>query len=223
MLNTQTIFCVENEQGSLSESRDSCRQNLMRRVTLEPDWVSQQDGAPTLFVSARFPNTPPPVMGFRHCVSTPQRYMHGLSVHEHALYRFTDGSPMDARTFNNLHHVSQPAICYRQGETVVPLDRSDSFPKPRKISLPGSTTTLEFGDEFLESDRHCERSRKSVVSQTFPVKLHDMLSSPSFSHLIAWMPHGRAWKVLKIKVFEERVLPQYFRSGRYSSFMRQVS
>lgn len=226
MLNTQTIICVEKEQGFLSEPTDFCRQRPMRRVTLEPDWVRPQNGSPALIVSSRYPiqNTPQPLMGFRHCASTPQRYRNGVSVDEPSMYRYTDGSPMDEQIFNNLHHISQPSpALHFQAETAAPLDLSNSFPKPRKISLPGSTSALQIGDEAFESSRQYGRIRKSVVSQSFPVKLHDMLSSPSFSHLIAWMPHGRAWKVLKIQEFEERVLPLYFRSGRYSSFMRQVS
>jgi len=39
----------------------------------------------------------------------------------------------------------------------------------------------------------------------------------------AWLPHGRSWRILQQKAFEERVIPLYFRHGRYSSFARQVN
>lgn len=58
---------------------------------------------------------------------------------------------------------------------------------------------------------------------TFPVKLHMILSNPEFQDIIAWLPHGRSWRILQQKAFEERVIPLYFRHGRYSSFARQVN
>jgi hypothetical protein len=44
-------------------------------------------------------------------------------------------------------------------------------------------------------------------SQRFPVKLYALLSQPQLSHIIAWMPHGRSWKVLKPREFEASILP----------------
>mmetsp|Transcript_41559 Transcript_41559/g.60818 ORF Transcript_41559/g.60818 Transcript_41559/m.60818 type:complete len:652 (+) Transcript_41559:255-2210(+) len=57
----------------------------------------------------------------------------------------------------------------------------------------------------------------------FPVKLHRILSNPEFRDIITWLPHGRSWRVLKPKAFEERVIPLYFRHAKYASFMRQVN
>jgi len=57
----------------------------------------------------------------------------------------------------------------------------------------------------------------------FPVKLHRILSNPEYSDIVSWLPHGRSWRVLKPKAFEEKVIPLYFRHAKYASFMRQVS
>lgn len=57
----------------------------------------------------------------------------------------------------------------------------------------------------------------------FPVKLHRILSNQEFSDVICWLPHGRSWRVLKPKAFEEKVIPLYFRHAKYASFMRQVN
>jgi hypothetical protein len=59
-------------------------------------------------------------------------------------------------------------------------------------------------------------------SPTFPVKLHLILSTKEFAKIVAWLPHGRAWRILDHKALEEKVIPLYFRHGRYSSFARQV-
>lgn len=36
-------------------------------------------------------------------------------------------------------------------------------------------------------------------AQTFPMKLHSILSSPEFQDIIAWLPHGRAWRILQVR------------------------
>lgn len=64
---------------------------------------------------------------------------------------------------------------------------------------------------------------KLPKSASFPVKLHEMLSNPLYSDLITWSDNGTSWRVLQAQYFEEIVLPQYFRSQRYTSFMRQAS
>lgn len=63
----------------------------------------------------------------------------------------------------------------------------------------------------------------SAKEPTFPVKLQMIISNPDFGDIIAWLPHGRSWRILQQKAFEERVIPLYFRHGRYSSFARQVN
>lgn len=66
-------------------------------------------------------------------------------------------------------------------------------------------------------------SQPSVKEPTFPVKLYMILSNPEFKDIITWLPHGRSWRIIQQKAFEEHVLPLYFRHGRYSSFSRQVN
>uniref|UniRef100_A0A7S4SJD5 HSF-type DNA-binding domain-containing protein n=1 Tax=Ditylum brightwellii TaxID=49249 RepID=A0A7S4SJD5_9STRA len=63
----------------------------------------------------------------------------------------------------------------------------------------------------------------SAKESSFPIKLHRILCNPDFHGIISWLPHGRSWRVLKPKAFEEKVIPIYFRHCRYSSFMRQVN
>ena len=63
---------------------------------------------------------------------------------------------------------------------------------------------------------------KSNSSSNFPSKLHEILSRDDITDIIAWAPHGRSWRVLRPKEFEE-IIPQYFRHGKYHSFTRQVN
>lgn len=66
------------------------------------------------------------------------------------------------------------------------------------------------------------RSSKGGGSN-FPAKLHDILSRTDITDIISWSPHGRAWRVLKPKAFEEKIIPKYFRHCKYNSFTRQVN
>jgi hypothetical protein len=61
---------------------------------------------------------------------------------------------------------------------------------------------------------------QSIVS--FPTKLYAILTDAKYADFVTWLPHGRAWRILKQKSFEKEVIPKHFRSSRYASFMRQV-
>ncbi|CAJ1950285.1 unnamed protein product [Cylindrotheca closterium] len=66
-------------------------------------------------------------------------------------------------------------------------------------------------------------SSKQTSELNFPAKLFVILSTPGYSDIICWLPHGRSWRVLQPQQFEEKVLPHFFRHGRYASFTRQVN
>jgi len=43
----------------------------------------------------------------------------------------------------------------------------------------------------------------SIRVQKFPVKLYVILAQKEFKDIITWMPHGRAWKVLKYVLYNQ--------------------
>jgi hypothetical protein len=57
----------------------------------------------------------------------------------------------------------------------------------------------------------------------FPAKMHAILSRADLADVVAWMPHGRSWRVLKPREFETRVIPTYFEHAKFSSFIRQAN
>jgi len=63
----------------------------------------------------------------------------------------------------------------------------------------------------------------NIDDMSFSEKVHSILSNPAYGDCIAWMPHGRAFKVTAPLVFEREVLPKYFGHGRYSSFLRSLN
>ena len=83
-----------------------------------------------------------------------------------------------------------------------------------------TTTTASGGGNGSSAST---KSIKEIRSAKLPVKLEHMLSDSSLSSIVGWMPHGRAWKVFKINEFTDKVLPRYFESSNYNSFIRIVN
>jgi len=97
--------------------------------------------------------------------------------------------------------------------------------------LPGAAaTTVQHQQAAPDLSGYRDYSRFSDAASSaaskdhsFPMKLHKILSEPENAEYITWLPHGRSWRVLKPKAFEEKVIPKYFRHAKYASFMRQVN
>ena len=87
------------------------------------------------------------------------------------------------------------------------------------------STSDKYRDFSKVANEHNEFGKEDPPGKEppFPVKLHRILSNPEYSDMISWLPHGRSWRVLKPKAFEEKVIPLYFRHAKYASFMRQVN
>lgn len=132
-----------------------------------------------------------------------------------------------------------PALLKSPAETSVPPKEpavaSISRPVSSAPSIAEKTKTDDFNDLKCTyrdySHIPAPKNKRAVPSSlkgcpkepTFPAKLHRILSSQQFRHVITWLPHGRAWKILDQEVFEEQVIPLFFKHGHYSSFARQVN
>lgn len=58
---------------------------------------------------------------------------------------------------------------------------------------------------------------------SFSEKVHYLLSHEEFHDCIAWLDHGRAFRILVPKFLEERkVLQTFFGHNRYSYFLTQL-
>ena len=86
-----------------------------------------------------------------------------------------------------------------------------------------------FLNKSISRDTNCDVSIVSNPSpayirvQKLTVKLNAMLSNPELSTIITWLPHGRSWKILKQKEFVSTVMPNYFESNNYKSFLRLLN
>ncbi|KAL3802041.1 hypothetical protein HJC23_010797, partial [Cyclotella cryptica] len=60
-------------------------------------------------------------------------------------------------------------------------------------------------------------------AQNFPAKLHQIVSTPGYQHIIAWLPHGRSWHVRNKELLVSVVLKEHFSHSHFESFNRQVN
>lgn len=49
-----------------------------------------------------------------------------------------------------------------------------------------------------------------------------VLSDKRYSHVITWMPSGKSFNILKPKAFVAEILPEHFKTAKYSSFTRKL-
>ena len=81
-------------------------------------------------------------------------------------------------------------------------------------------TYRDFSNYIKEGNR-IEKHKK--CDRNFPALLHTILSNDQYSHIISWMPHGRAWKIHDKDLLMEEVVPEFFGQSKYASFARQLS
>jgi HSF-type DNA-binding len=81
---------------------------------------------------------------------------------------------------------------------------------------------------------HCDTAQSSDAAEAannkeiFPCRLMAILNDPTLSDVVAWLPHGRSFVVLRPDIFTEQVLPKYVpsvdsRAAKYPSFTRKVN
>ena len=147
--------------------------------------------------------------------SQAQRLHHGgLSSIDPSKYQQTPGMPRSAASFNDAHSMvpTNTAPVHQQ------FDRMDPSSSIRRLD-PSMSLLLKVSGQGVEKRR---AQSELDMNLPFPVKLHYILSNPKYQDCVAWLPHGRAWRILKPKTFEKTVIPKFFRSATYASFMRQV-
>ena len=65
--------------------------------------------------------------------------------------------------------------------------------------------------------------------EIFPQRLLAILNDPTLTEVVAWLPHGRSFVIIRPGVFTEQVLPKYLpptdarSSTKYASFTRKLN
>ena len=122
---------------------------------------------------------------------------------------------IENNTRNKAAHIKQNGTTYvYQDFSRVQPDRYDP---DDEVSTSISPLMPNAGSHLIDA------TTPDIRIQKLPAKLDAMLSNPEISHIITWMPHGRAWKVLRPKDFVKEVAPKYFEYPNYNSFVRLVN
>jgi len=75
----------------------------------------------------------------------------------------------------------------------------------------------------IKSDENQKDGRRGAQ---FPWKLHDLLEQvekDGMSHIISWLPGGKAFKVHKKEEFCYKIMPHYFSSNKYKTWQRSLN
>ena len=93
-----------------------------------------------------------------------------------------------------------------------------------KIASPTNQKT-----GYLYIDRANEKDDDPLTPLTpfgstpnFPAKMYAILANTTFNSSVEWLPHGRSWRILNQKSFEQSILPTFFGHFKFASFLRQA-
>lgn len=68
----------------------------------------------------------------------------------------------------------------------------------------------------------CPNEKEYISNMNFPQRLMEMLSNENNSDIVTWLPHGKAFLIIKKSKFNSYILPKYFNGTKYSSFTRKL-
>ncbi|KAL3804128.1 hypothetical protein HJC23_013647 [Cyclotella cryptica] len=110
-----------------------------------------------------------------------------------------------------------------------PCNKNDGslLPGPHRKKRIVEATIIDhtYADYSTYQIAHVDFSNELKGSniETFPRKLHYILSKQEYRHIISWMPHGRAWKILDKELLVSVVCKEQFKHEKFESFNRQVN
>lgn len=124
----------------------------------------------------------------------------------------------DTASFNNRDYAS-PSM---------PSDGNISlYPSPSEDTYARINRAMERNDyrDFSHLQKYEVTREASLLKkqQSFPMKLHEILACQEYNHVVTWLPHGRAWKVLNDDMLVDQVLGRFFNHKSRASFLRQVN
>lgn len=126
-------------------------------------------------------------------------------------------------TLNPLANVlAHPAVV-----TNMATQKRQSTQAPVGALVRGKPNMVVYRDASLLPDPIIVESKKSSRAESFPAKVHRMLSQleqqEGGTDIASFLPHGRAFIIHKPKMFTEQIMPNYFRMSHFSSFQRQLN
>ena len=79
--------------------------------------------------------------------------------------------------------------------------------------------------EAIEYQKAVLKRNLNHIKLPFPWKVQEMLADvekEGKSHIVAWLPHGKSFRVIKEAEFVSSIMPSYFNQSKFTSFTRQL-
>ena len=197
--------------GSSGDASDSCDAD-------NDDIASGGFAGPIPAPFSRSASEPEPALAMTPETAYPLRRTRGIELHVH----------MFSPEYLNCSEVPDHAI---QEELDVAMERAraarggegDRRSSPPPTALVGEGRSASVGSLAVGDVPVRKRPSTAHGKATFPTSLFAILADPTLSDVVRWMPHGRSWKIVDQKEFDERVLSCYFNQSKRTSFVRQVN
>ena len=87
--------------------------------------------------------------------------------------------------------------------------RSLTLPRENEEKL-GATTTATALTTSKKKRKHSSMSTESLMRETFPLKLFQLLSEQGQGDIIKWLGNGEFFKIFDKKRFLCEIVPKYF-------------
>eukprot|EP00956_Cyclotella_meneghiniana_P037434 scaffold138747_cov60-Cyclotella_meneghiniana.AAC.4 len=102
-------------------------------------------------------------------------------------------------------------------------DHEQSTPGGKRRRAVKSTPMDHTYHDYANEPIHAAGGDGREESRTpnFPAKLHLILSTLEFEHIICWMPHGRSWMIKDKELLISVVLKVHFSHSNFDTFNRQ--
>mmetsp|Transcript_19140 Transcript_19140/g.32774 ORF Transcript_19140/g.32774 Transcript_19140/m.32774 type:complete len:396 (-) Transcript_19140:229-1416(-) len=147
-----------------------------------------------------------------------------------ALMNDSNNNPQDApeRVDMRLNPRPLAADARMEGAAASPAAKPKSGPGKEMTAASALTSLVKSpnmddsndDEDFEIPQRFTKSGRKKATP--FPMKLMKVLCQKEFNDIIAWLPDGKSFTILRPKAFVNEILPQFFKSAKYSSFTRKL-
>ena len=73
------------------------------------------------------------------------------------------------------------------------------------------------------TDSLCDDEKADIKMKKFPLRLYEILQNDSYSSIICWCSHGKGFTVYNKGKFQDEIMPNYFKSSKWPTFLKQLN
>ena len=215
-------FEDKGASSSANAGRTASRQNLEEEDTKVPAHPSQHPSSqimmpyphPPQAYGGMYPHYPGAAIPYGY--TNPMMYNPSMSASSYHPYPLPQPGMVQQPNYPMQQQMAMPNIYASQQMA------NASLAQGRLLPIPGG---IPAGEGARDRSAKAKADAKHYASKNmkFPDLLYHMLSEAEvrgFSHVMSFLPHGRAFMVKDMVEFEQYVMPLYYPNSRWKSFRR---